>query len=86
MDIGLGVGGFVDALWLSDEIKDWPPEGTVADFKIWWAGSRQQIRLIQCDSRHLRNNFTTLVEYFRPNWSSDVGRPVPDSKPVNPCE
>ncbi|MFE5810130.1 hypothetical protein [Streptomyces sp. NPDC056491] len=84
VDIGLSVGGFVDGLWLSDEIEDWPAEGTVAEFKIWWADSRQQIRLMPCDSRYLRNDFTALVERFRPNWSSDVGQLVPVPEPATP--
>ncbi|MFJ7300291.1 hypothetical protein [Streptomyces sp. NPDC099088] len=78
VDIGLSVGGFVDAMWLSGEIEDWPVEGTVADFKIFWADSRQQIRLVPCDSRYLRSDFTAVVDRIRPNWSSVVGRPVPD--------
>ncbi|MFK4071940.1 hypothetical protein [Streptomyces sp. NPDC029674] len=86
VDIGLSVGGFVDALWLPGEIEDWPAEGTVADFEIWWADSRQQIRLMPCDSRYLRKDFTALVERFRPNWSSDVGQPVPDPEPATPGE
>ncbi|MFE5690477.1 hypothetical protein [Streptomyces sp. NPDC056512] len=86
VDIGLSVGGFVDALWLSGEIEDWPAEGTVADFKIFWADSRQQIRLVPCDSRYLRNDFTAMVERIRPNWSSDVGQPVPDPEPATPDE
>ncbi|UUU38118.1 hypothetical protein [Streptomyces sp. NBC_00162] len=86
VDIGLSVGGFVDALWLPDESEDWPAEGTVADFEIWWADSRQQIRLMPSDSRYLRNDFTALVERFRPNWSSDIGQPVRDPGPATPDE
>ncbi|MDX3568479.1 hypothetical protein [Streptomyces sp. ID05-47C] len=51
VDIGLSVGGFVDVLLLPDEGEDWPAEGAVADFEIWWADSRQQIRLKPSDSR-----------------------------------
>ncbi|MFF4433838.1 hypothetical protein ACFYZ4_32360 [Streptomyces sp. NPDC001513] len=86
VDIGLSVGGFVDVLWLSDEIEDWPAEGTVANFKIFWADGRQQIRLVPCDSRYLRNDFTAMVERIRPNWSSDEGQPVPDPEPATPDE
>ncbi|MFE5914417.1 hypothetical protein ACFQ6B_35805 [Streptomyces wedmorensis] len=82
VDIGLSVGGFVDVLLLPDESEDWPAEGTVADFEIWWADSRQQIRLKPSDSRYLRNDFTDFVERVRPSWSSDVGQPVRDSGPV----
>lgn len=81
VDIGLSVGGFVDVLWLSGEVEDWPAEGTVADFKIWWADGRQQIRLVPCDSRYLRNDFAALVERIRPGWPSDDGQPVPDPEP-----
>ncbi|MFG2439670.1 hypothetical protein [Streptomyces sp. NPDC048508] len=84
VDIGLSVGGFVDALWLSDENEDWPAEGTVADFKIFWADGRQQIRLVPCDFRYLRNDFTATVERFRPNWSSEEGQPVPDPETATP--
>ncbi|MFF4542490.1 hypothetical protein [Streptomyces aureus] len=82
VDIGLSVGGFVDVLLLPDESEDWPAEGTVADFEIWWADSRQQIRLKPSDSRYLRNDFTDFVERFRPSWPADVGQPVRDLGPV----
>lgn len=78
VDIGLSVGGFVDVLLLPEQSDDWPAEGTVADFEIWWAGSRQQIRLKPSDSRYLRNDFTDFMGRFRPNWSSEVGQPVRD--------
>ncbi|MGW6927533.1 hypothetical protein ACWGA9_40800 [Streptomyces sp. NPDC054950] len=82
VDIGLSVGGFVDVLLLPDESEGWPAEGTVADFEIWWADSRQQIRLKPSDSRYLRNDFTDFVERWRPSWSSDVGQPVRDPESV----
>ncbi|MGW6874582.1 hypothetical protein ACWGHA_19830 [Streptomyces xanthophaeus] len=82
VDIGLGVGGFVDALLLPDETEAWPTEGTVADFEIWWADSRQQIRLKPSDPRYLRNDFTNFVERWRPGWASDVGQPLPDPEPA----
>jgi hypothetical protein len=81
VDIGLSVGGFVDVLLLPEQSDDWPTEGTVADFEILWADSRQQIRLKPSDSRYLRNNFTDLMGRIRPNWSSEVGQPVPDPGP-----
>ncbi|MFI7349866.1 hypothetical protein ACIBSR_26905 [Streptomyces sp. NPDC049936] len=86
VDIGLSVGGFVDGLLLPNEGEDWPVEGTVADFEIWWADSRQQIRLKPSDSRYLRTDFTDFVERHRPSWPSDVGRPVRDPGPVTPDE
>ncbi|GHG62443.1 S1 RNA-binding domain-containing protein [Streptomyces griseocarneus] len=78
VDIGLGVEGFVDVLLLPEEGGDWPLEGTVADFEVWWADSRQQIRLKPSDARYLRNDFMDFVERFRPNWVSEAGRPVRD--------
>ncbi|MER5733361.1 hypothetical protein ABT084_34380 [Streptomyces sp. NPDC002138] len=86
VDIGLSVGGFVDVLLLPNECEDWPAEGTVADFEIWWAGSRQQIRLKPSDSRYLRTDFTDFVERFCPSWAADVGQPVRDAGPVTPDE
>ncbi|MFE2302620.1 hypothetical protein ACFXAW_31045 [Streptomyces sp. NPDC059445] len=86
VDIGLSVGGFVDVLLLPHESEDWPTEGTVAEFEIWWADSRQQIRLKPSDSRYLRNDFTDFVERVRPSWPADVGRPVRDPGPVTPDE
>ncbi|GEB57053.1 hypothetical protein GCM10017674_67030 [Streptomyces gardneri] len=72
----------VDVLLLPDESEDWPAEGTVADFEIWWVDSRQQIRLKPSDSRYLRNDFTDFVERVRPSWSSDIGQPVRYPGPV----
>jgi len=86
VDIGLSVGGFVDVLLLPSEGEDWPVEGTVADFEIWWADSHQQIRLKPSDSRYLRSDFTDFVEPFRPSWPADVGQPVRDPGPVTPDE
>ncbi|WP_326761933.1 hypothetical protein OHB35_46455 [Streptomyces phaeochromogenes] len=81
MDIGLSVGGFVDVMLLPEQSDGWPTEGTVSDFEIWWADSRRQIRLKPSDSRYLRNDFTDFVGRFRPNWPSEVGRPVRDPGP-----
>ncbi|MFF8381632.1 hypothetical protein ACF07V_36680 [Streptomyces sp. NPDC015661] len=81
VDIGLSVGGFVDVLLLPEQSDDWPVEGTVADFEIWWADSRQQIRLKPSDSRYLRNDFTDFMGRLRPHWSSEAGRPVRDPRP-----
>ncbi|MFG2387026.1 hypothetical protein [Streptomyces avermitilis] len=86
VDIGLSVGGFVDVLLLPSDGEDWPAEGTVADFEIWWADSRQQIRLKPSDSRYLRADFTDFVERFRPSWPADVGQPARGSGPVTPEE
>ncbi|MFF0752936.1 hypothetical protein [Streptomyces sp. NPDC004267] len=77
VDIGLRVGGFVDVMLLPDEGTDWPAEGTVADFEIWWADSRQQIRLKPSDSRYLRTDFTTSS-----NASFPIGWPTSASQLV----
>lgn len=86
VDIGLSVGGLVDVLLLPDEREEGPAEGTVADFEIWWADSRQQVRLRPSDSRYLRIDFAAFVERWRPSWSSDVGQPVRDPAHVTPDE
>ncbi|MFJ9113082.1 hypothetical protein [Streptomyces sp. NPDC102283] len=86
MDIGLSVGGFVDVLMLPSEGADWSAEGTVADFEIWWADSRRQIRLKPSDSRYLRSDFTDFAERFRPHWPADVGQPLRDPGPATPDE
>ncbi|MFE1315572.1 hypothetical protein [Streptomyces sp. NPDC058755] len=76
VDIGLDVGGFVDVVLLPRQEELWPAEGTVADFEIWWADSRQQIRLKPSDPRYLRRDFAEFTARFRPGWPSDIGRPV----------
>ncbi|MGW7208426.1 hypothetical protein [Streptomyces sp. NPDC054837] len=84
VDIGLSVAGFVDVLWLPEHSDDWPAEGTVADFEIWWADSRQQIRLRPLDSRYRRNDFADSEARLRPRWPSEVGQPVFDPGPQTP--
>ncbi|MDQ0604814.1 hypothetical protein QF037_009159 [Streptomyces canus] len=83
VNIGLSVGGFVDVVWLPEQSDDWPTEGTVADFEIWWADGRQQIRLRPLDSRYQRNDFADSEVRFRPGWPSEVGQPVLDPGPPN---
>ncbi|SEE42918.1 hypothetical protein SAMN05216483_6192 [Streptomyces sp. 2131.1] len=56
VDIGLGVGGFVDVLLLPEQREDWPPEGTVADFEIWWADRRRQIEPDRFEASVVREN------------------------------
>ncbi|PWJ03097.1 hypothetical protein DKG34_35155 [Streptomyces sp. NWU49] len=85
VDIGLSVGGFVDVVLLPEEAKDWPAEGTVTDFELWWADDRRQIRLKPSDARYLRSDFADFVQRFRPGWPSDIGRPVHDPESA-PCE
>ncbi|WP_245692809.1 hypothetical protein [Streptomyces katrae] len=81
MDIGLQVGGFVDVLLLPEQNDDWPEEGTVAEFEIWWADSRRQIRLKPSDSRYLRTDFAEFLALARPDWPFEVGQPVRDPGP-----
>ncbi|MFD9903582.1 hypothetical protein [Streptomyces sp. NPDC059063] len=76
VDVGLAVGGFVDVLLLPREAGRWPVEGTVADFEVWWADDRRQLRLKPSDPRYLADDFADFVARFRPGWPSDIGRPV----------
>ncbi|MEU3529267.1 hypothetical protein AB0E62_36360 [Streptomyces sp. NPDC038707] len=76
VDIGRDVGGFVDVLLLPERTERWPVEGTVADFEVWWADSRRQVRLKPSDPRYLRDDFPDFVARVRPGWPSDIGRPV----------
>ncbi|MFD5794587.1 hypothetical protein ACFWIO_13790 [Streptomyces diastatochromogenes] len=66
----------MDVVLLPQQEELWPAEGTVADFEIWWADSRQQIRLKPSDPRYLRRDFAEFVARFRPGWPSHIGRPV----------
>ncbi|MCX4870017.1 MULTISPECIES: hypothetical protein [Streptomyces] len=50
MEIGLSLGGFVDVLLLPEQSEDWPAEGIVGEFEIWWTDSRQRIRLKPSES------------------------------------
>ncbi|MEV6394757.1 hypothetical protein AB0M39_08260 [Streptomyces sp. NPDC051907] len=45
VDIGLPVGGFVDVLLLPTAEERWPVEGAAAEFEVWWADERPQVRL-----------------------------------------
>ncbi|MFJ8210546.1 hypothetical protein [Streptomyces sp. NPDC096033] len=81
VDIGLGVGGFVDVLLLPERSDEWPVEGTVTEFAIWWADSRPQIRLKPSDPRYLRADFTDFLALTRPHWPFEVGQPVGDPRP-----
>ncbi|MEU7281602.1 hypothetical protein AB0A69_22940 [Streptomyces sp. NPDC045431] len=81
VDIGLGVGGFVDVVLLPEESEHWPAEGTVTTFQIWWADDRRQVRLKPSDPRYLRRDFAEFVARFRPGWPSDIGHPIPELRP-----
>ncbi|MGW7018255.1 S1 RNA-binding domain-containing protein [Streptomyces decoyicus] len=82
VDIGLGVGGFVDVALLPRRSEDWPAEGTVTDFEVWWVhGDHQQVRLKPSDPQYLCEDFADFVARFRPHWPSDIGAPVRGSRP-----
>ena len=76
LDIGLGVGGFVDVALLPRRSEDWPAEGTVTDFEVWWVhGDHQQVRLKPSDPQYLCEDFADFVARFRPHWPSGIGEP-----------
>ncbi|WP_331769564.1 hypothetical protein OG948_38085 (plasmid) [Embleya sp. NBC_00888] len=74
VDIGLAVGGFVDVLMLPEDAGRWPDEGDVAEFEVWWADDRPQIRLKPVDSRFLRHDFAER----RPDWAARIGQSLPE--------
>ncbi|MFJ8851705.1 hypothetical protein [Streptomyces sp. NPDC102437] len=82
VDIGLGVGGFVDVLLLPEQAERWPAEGTVTDFEVWWADSRLQVRLKPSNPQYLRTDFADFTARVRPGWPSGIGQPVRDGGPV----
>ncbi|GGV96911.1 hypothetical protein GCM10015535_67200 [Streptomyces gelaticus] len=86
VDIGLSVGGFVDVVLLPRRrSEDWPVEGTVTDFEVWWVHSdHQQIRLKPSDPQYLCEDFADFVARFRPNWPSDIGKAVRGYGTINP--
>ncbi|WP_093900339.1 S1 RNA-binding domain-containing protein [Streptomyces sp. Ncost-T10-10d] len=86
VDIGLGVEGFVDVVLLPrTRIEDWPAEGTVTDFEIWWVHKgHQQIRLKPSDPKYLCEDFADFVARYRPAWPSEIGEVVRSSKPSTP--
>ncbi|MEW2079597.1 hypothetical protein AB0941_39700 [Streptomyces sp. NPDC013433] len=86
VDIGLGVGGFVDVLLLPEQAEQWPAEGTITDFEVWWADSRQQVRLKPSAPQYLRKDPADFAARVRPSWPSDIGQPVRDSGPVTAQE
>nr|WP_308309413.1 hypothetical protein [Streptomyces sp. CHD11] len=86
VDVGLGVGGFVDVLLLPERAEQWPAEGTITDFEVWWADSRQQVRLKPSDPEYTRKDFADFASRVRPSWPADIGRPVRDGGPVTAQE
>lgn len=72
VDIGLPVGGFVDVLLLPTVAERWPDQGTEAEFEVWWADQRQQVRLKPVDPQFLRDDFAHWQADWRPGWPEDV--------------
>ncbi|WP_247490757.1 SUKH-3 domain-containing protein [Streptomyces sp. XM4193] len=72
VDIGLPIGGFVDVLLLPAAAAHWPTQGTEAEFEVWWAGERQQVRLKPVDPQFLRDDFGRWQAAWRPGWPEDV--------------
>jgi hypothetical protein len=77
VDIGLPVGGFVDCRLLPDAVDRWPAEGTLADFELWWADERQQVRLKAVDPQFVTDDFDEYVAKWRPGWLEERGQTVP---------
>jgi hypothetical protein len=72
VDIGLPVGGFVDVLLLPTSAERWPAVGDEAEFEVWWADQRHQVRLKPVDRRLLREDFDQWQARWRPGWPEDV--------------
>ncbi|WP_176735418.1 SUKH-3 domain-containing protein [Actinacidiphila rubida] len=77
VDLGLPIGGFVDVLLLAVEPERWPVVGTVADFEVWWADDRPQLRLKPVDRSFLRDDFDQWLLKWRPSWPDEAGQPLP---------
>ncbi|MER6357925.1 hypothetical protein ABT186_40610, partial [Streptomyces sp. NPDC001634] len=77
VDIGLAVGGFVDAVLLPRATDRWPAEGTESEFEVWWADERPQVRLKPVDPRFVREDFAEWLTRWRPGWHQEHGLPVP---------
>ncbi|MGW7345016.1 hypothetical protein [Streptomyces sp. NPDC054854] len=76
VDIGLEVGGFVDALLLPAETEAWPTEGVVTQFEVWWTDWPHQIRLKPVDPNLLREDWTEYLTRWRPGWPAEIGQPT----------
>ncbi|MEU9202900.1 SUKH-3 domain-containing protein [Streptomyces sp. NPDC048332] len=72
IDIGLPVGGFVDVLLLPADAERWPTVGTVAEFEVWWADARSQVRLKPVERKFLREDFDEWLAQWRPGWPENV--------------
>ncbi|WP_063748435.1 MULTISPECIES: hypothetical protein [Kitasatospora] len=68
VDVGLPVGGFVDVLLLPADAQRWPRVGERAEYEVWWADDRPQLRLKPVDPRHLAEDFAAWRAEHRPRW------------------
>ncbi|MGW4196470.1 SUKH-3 domain-containing protein [Streptomyces sp. NPDC005004] len=82
VDIGLPVGGFVDVLLLPRASERWPEEGTVAEFEVWWADERPQVRLKPVARQFLREDFDEWLSEWRPGWTAEHGQVVREDTPA----
>jgi hypothetical protein len=62
----------VDVVLLPTVAEQWPGEGTEAEFEIWWADQRPQVRLRPVDPRFLRDDFAQWQANRRPGWPENV--------------
>ncbi len=76
VDVGLPVGGFVDVLLLPSDSARWPAEGAEAEFEVWWADKRPQLRLKPVDPSFLREDFAEWLSRWRPGWPQEHGLPI----------
>lgn len=72
VDIGLPVAGFVDVLLLPAVVERWPGKGTEAEFEVWWADQRPQLRLKPVDPQFLRDDFAQWQASRRPGWPENM--------------
>lgn len=73
VDIGLPVSGFVDVILLPEQGDSWRTVGTEAEFEVWWADERPQVRLKPVDPRFLREDFAAYLSRWRPGWPQEQG-------------
>jgi hypothetical protein len=62
---------------LPDAADRWPAEGTLAEFELWWADERQQVRLKPVDPQFVTDDFDECAAEWRPGWPEERGQAVP---------
>ncbi|MEU5437246.1 hypothetical protein AB0G73_28240 [Streptomyces sp. NPDC020719] len=72
VDVGPPVGGFVDVLLLPADAHQWPQVGIIAEFEVWWADQRPQVRLKPVDRHFLREDFDQWQARWRPGRPENV--------------